>query len=525
MPASEPRLLLTKARGLVRGPRDVVDLGAQLVVYKRDVALEADRRRPHGGVPDYLIPRIFGGLYHARLKCYIGPPQKLVWFSCNEVQREILNARQDRVMVLGAPGSSKTESVALHAVLNCLTWPACPGIAVVPTDQKKDAFRKKFLGRVAPLGWVKDHQPASRGRAEQIRLINDAVCILLAAKRQSKATGSPIASYDAWWLVEDEQQNIDDESLFEADARGRANPDHFQIVSSATNLNLYYFQRRVRDYETAADKRVIRASGFKNVFVKLSQWDRLRSKASAEDYDRIINCLDVPSSDRVIPRFTLRDNVRPIPRIAIDVTAREAQKAKLGPFPNIIGLDPGRLVSAAGVLRAFADPSAGRPLWFALKEWRVVAKTLDWLLQEILTFFGGDRSKFFILVDPHATHTGSYKETSREADYAVLDRFELNWMPAHYTQIDKKASISMVNGLVENHLGVRRFFIAEGEDHQPVCPHLAESLLFLMYKNGEPENADKTEKDLTHSLDWLRYGLHKFEDDIGLIALTGGQRS
>jgi hypothetical protein len=524
VPPSERRLLLERARARESGASTLIDMGAQLMIYKRDEKLEAEidadiaagrePKRTHAAVPDFALPKVYGGMYDPQLKCYRGPPKRIHQLSCNPIQQQVIEALEERVLLLGAMGSGKTESCVLMALLGCLTYPGCPGGVVAPVSGKKSVAWDKFIDLLRPLGWIKDIRPARVGRPAEIQVVNDAVAQFVSAKRQSMKTGSPISAFGWYWAVEEEQQNIDDASLTEVKGRGRVNAGRFRIHSSATNYQLHEFQLRLQEYDRNPKKRVIRCSGYENVFVLKSHWESMRGETSLEEFERLILCKDVPITGRVYPMFDYKRHLQPLPK-SQDITRAITSRARVGSYDIVVGCDPGRLVTYAVALRAFAGPN-GRPIWYAVKEFYVVDQTMDFLGRKLLDSYKAD--SFVVHPDPHKNE----KETS-ESDFATLRALGINVMRAHWGKIGRKHRFSMFNGLLLNGRNETRFYIATDEYGRPTCPKLAESLGHLMYAaNGEPENAGKTIKDLTHPTDGCGYGLYKYESDVGLI-VSGGR--
>ena len=502
--------LLTEARSAAAFLASrYVSIGARVRVYDRGPG-----DRP---VPAELLPRVYGGKFDTLLGAYVGPPDEdaLVELSCSRGQVALLEAFhgiESRLLLLAAPGSGKTEGAILLAALSCLTYPSVRGGITAPVIDKVYVAEQKFISLVRSKGWLKDYRTKSRGRPAEIELINGAIAQLGAVKKASKGATSPIAGYDWHWAVEDEQSGFDDEACREVDARGRVNAN-FRVFSSATNENNHQFQRRVLEYTTSADKKVIRLDGFQNVFTPLAHWEGLRAKWSKQDFDRFVKCEAVIQDGRVYPEFSLVDSTQPIPVVGRDITADITFEKYRTPYQFVIGTDPGRQTTVSIIMKAFAGPSQTDRIWYVVDEITTIDKTMDWHGQELTNWFrrrGMNHADAIVIGDPHTEHG---KEADR-TDYLMLkQRHGFNVVKANAgAPIDRKHRFSMVNALLQGADGRRRLFLVPGPNGSPQANRLSESLGFLLYaSSGEPEAHGKGPKDLTHWADALGYGLYPFE--------------
>jgi len=507
VPRSQRSEVLARLEALERRSSELIDIGARVRIYRRDASGGEDK-----AVPDALMPQVYGGLYHPGRRAYIGPPRKPVEFSALPVHRQVIEASERRVLFLGAPGSGKTEEAVLLAVLACLEYPGKKGGFVAPTAPKLQVGYDKFLKLVQPLGWVKRTTSAARGNVLSVTLINDATAQFVAAKRQGEATGSPLAGFDWHWAREDEQQYMEDRDTYEVDARGRVNAN-YKVRSSATNEPRHEFQARVKAYGTNPDQRVIRFSGYDNVFTPLSHWEAMKRGGMTDaDFRRWILCEDVPQDGRVYPEFSYQESVQPLPQAGREITA-ELTAAKYGtPYSFVVGTDFGRQVNCSTVLVAFAAPGKDERVWYAVGEIVTRDQTTDWHAAEIKKWFskrGLDVGRAIIIGDPHTNE----KESDR-SDYTILRNHGLNAVRANSGgRISRKHRYAMVNTLLRDATGKRRLFLAANELGQPNCTKMAQSLGSLLYAaNGEAEAHGKDgDRDLTHYTDAPGYGLYVFE--------------
>lgn len=499
---SPRRVLYERIAQLGDESKRFVDIGAQLRVYER-----GPDDKP---VPGDLLERVYGGRYDTWQKRYIGPPQKIVELSCHPGQVELLTFTDSkilRVLALGAKGGGKTDGIVRRALLNALIAPGKPHGVIAPTSKRMRICWKKVLDIVGPLGWVESVSASD----DVIVLVNGATLPFFSAKRQSSALGSPIAGWDLHTAVEDEQQNIDEESLQEVDARGRINPE-FQVFSAASNEAIPHFQERVREYKHAEGKRVITFDCYSNAFTPLAYWNKIKANWPADVWERIMLGVDAPMSGRVYPAFSIQDNVAPVPALGREVTQAIA-KVRYGEFYDyIIGSDFGTLKSASIVLKAYKDPKGSRDdrLWWAIDELVTIGKTTDWHVDALLERYPMSdelqRPNFVMVSMPHVNANQAGKK--ERTDYHIVRNKGLNIVSAAGKPISRHHRFSMVNSLLHAADGKRRLFIDCDGHGRSKCPELVKSLYGYMLKDiGLKKNAN----DLSDAGDGLGYGLFPWE--------------
>lgn len=409
-----------------------------------------------------------------------------------------------RVLGLGAPGGGKSLGILKIAQVLSAWRPMSIGGIVAPTRDRVDVVWGKFLEILEPLGWIQDIQKGAR----EIVLKNKTKIKFVAAKRSSEQIGSPIAGKDWHWAVEDEQQNIDDASLREVDARGRVTK-HYRVFSSATNEPIHEFQMRVQAYDANPEYAVSRYSGYANCFTPLEHWEALKRNWSADDFDRIINCKDVPKEGRVYPEFSYSESACDLPR-TLDITGALTQARYQTAYQWVIGFDPGILVSASVVLKAYQGTGRDERLWVVHDEVTTRDKTTEWHAQELLRWLrdhGASPNDAIVLMDPHEN-----KESDR-SDYLLMRQAGFQCFKSNGGQtIDRRHRISMMNALLKDATQRRRLKLLKGASGVPIANKLAEGLGHLMYRpNGEIEMHHKTAANLAHWPDAIGYGLYPFE--------------
>ncbi|MHA1574018.1 MAG: hypothetical protein ACTSX8_08485 [Alphaproteobacteria bacterium] len=484
-----------------------MDIGAQLRVY--------DRGPGDKPVPGVLLDRVYGGRYDSWQKRYIGPPEHIVELSCHPGQVELLTFEDSkilRVLALGAKGGGKTDGIVRRAILNALVAPGKPHGIIAPTSKRMRICWKKVLDIIGPLGWVQDIKASD----DEILLINGATLVFFAAKRQSAALGSPIAGWDLHTAVEDEQQNIDDESLQEVDARGRIN-SAYQVFSAASNEAIPVFQERVREYKRSDRKRVITFDCYSNSFTPLAHWEKLKATWPDDVWERIMLGIDAPISGRVYPAFSMQESVIPRPVLGKEVT-QDICKIRYGEFYDyIIGSDFGTLKSASVVMKAYKDPKGGREdrIWWAIDELVTIGKTVDWHVNALLERYPMidelQRPNFVMVSMPHVNASQAGKK--ERTDYHIVRKKGLHIVSAAGKPITRHHRFSMVNSLLHAADKKRRLFIDSDEHGRSRCPELVKSLYGYMLKDV---GLKKDSRDLSDASDAMGYALFPWERIRGM---------
>ena len=492
------------------------DLGARVDVYRRG----AD------GEPEFVrtLPWIFGGKYDRLAGRYVAAPDVVHVLKVHEGQVPFLDLMWDDsvryVMGLGAPGGGKTMNIVTPAGLYGIATPhRLIGMPAATWDGAEVVWRK-FLALYEPKGWIAD----TRAGAMEIVFTNGTLYQFVGMTKKSGSNNSAAQGRDWHIAFPDEFQGIDDEAEMEIDARGRINK-HYKIMSSATNSSEPWFQTRITTYADNPLGRIVRFTGPDNCFTPLEQWERMKSKWSPEDYDRIIKCLDVPQDGRVYPSFSRGDergvmSVRPVPLLGKDITEDMTFEVYGERYKNIISVDPGKAVLSAHQLRAFRLDRKDRA-WWVVREFVVKDKgdNTGHLAKE-LAQAGYDPEETILILDPH-TETA---ETD-QSDITILRNAGWTVQKASSSKIRTKHRYAMMNALFCDADLVRRLFVDCDENRRPKCPKFVESAAGLMYKGAEADSHNKNPKlDLTHYTDDVGYGLFVFESfrgtESGMHTLT-----
>ncbi len=505
---SPRRALYEQAQRLLNERSRYVNLKVAIRVFRRDLATGL-------AIPGDLLPRVWGGVWDTWGGKYVDDPEGLykpAEISVHPGQVPFIDFDEpgvSRVLLLGAPGGGKTETIVIKAILDAITTPGKVFGLAAPTANRVKIVLRKAKNVLHALRWSVNQRKADGA----IDLPCMSTLQFVAAKRHSEAIGSPLAGYDFWKGYEDEQQNIDDESTYEMDARGRQNAA-FQVFSSATNERISEFQQRLEVYKNSNQHRLLRMRGDDNVFVPLEHWDKLRERWPKDEYERRILGMDTPCPDVVYPQFAITGNVAPLPMLGKDITAKLVQEKFQNLYDReyILGTDLGILVTTSIVLKAFAMAN-GMRCWFAVDEITTGNATAEYHAEDIKRWCsknGISPEKLVVIADPHS------RQAERKSDYTLLRKAGLTVVKSSANQIERKHRYNMVNSLLCDAKGLRLLFVACDTYKRATCKRLVDSFFNLRFgADGNPNTYHKGTKDLTHWTDALGYGLYPFEQIRG----------
>ena len=502
---SPRRTIIETVHGLVSDDDRYVDCAVRVRVYRRDAAGQAQAQE--------LLPRAYGGVYDRFQARYATDrrPAKVTEIKVHGGQLPVLDSIGKkglrRVLALGAPGGGKTMAVVVTAIILAVRQPNSMGGVLAPTRDRAEWVFHKMLGILAPAGLVVG-EPSDRKL--EIQLVNGTKILFRGAARRSETSGSTIAGRDWHWAVEDEQQDIADADLLEVDFRGRVNPD-YQVFSSATNAARHEFQMRLQKYQTQTDRhQVVRFTGYDNAFTSLEHWDALKSTMSPEDFDRYVYCKAVPREGRVFPAFDYMGNTAPMPSMRDDITPRLTQAKFATAYDYVIGWDPGVIVSASVIMKAYAAPGVDERQWFVLDEVTTRDATTEHHARDLHSWLmrrGIQQGQCLVIGDPHEN-----KETDR-SDYLQMQAAGFVTKRSNSGQmIERKHRIAMTNALLKDANGRIRLYLAAGEAGPARAAKTAECFGQLMYApNGEIDYRHKTYLNKAHWGEAVGYGLFPFE--------------
>jgi len=481
------------------------------------------RRGPDGrATPAEWLPEIYGGVWDTWAREYVrlGPAPFELKVHPGQVKIFASFDKPEirRTLALGSPGGGKSEGIIKCAIALALWHPGKMGGVVAPTRARIRIVWEKLLKSLPPR-WIANVRPGDH----EILLANGALIQCFAAKRQGRNAGSPFAGNDWFWAVEDEQQDIDDESLAEVDARGRVNA-HYQIFSSATNEGYGSFQRRIKHYDLSPHHEVVRIAGPENTFTELAFWENLRAQWDAETYRRKVLCEDVPIEGRVYPAFSTAENAkpRPVPSLvgrASDITPTVTLDRYGQAYRFVVGVDFGLRVNASVILQCYRSPGdigdapADRQ-WWVVGEVVTENKTPDWHASAVIEWFRarGESQASFIAI------TGQDSNSSQpdKSDFVMFRNHGINITRASYSKrVQVQHRFAMVNALLHAADGKRRLFLDVDKNGQIIPKRTHDSFEGLrLNAMDKPETYGKGTRggeDLTHYTDALGYALFPFE--------------
>lgn len=496
-----------------------VDMTARVRVYRRD--------RGGKAAPAELLPDVYGGVWDRWSSTYteLGEPVEL---KVHPGQVRLLEAfdqaARRRTMALGSQGGGKTEGIVCVAVLMALWHPGKIGGVVAPNRGRVETVWDKFVKSIPPE-WVAREQPKPGGGT--ITLANGSILQFYGAKRQGRKGGSSFAGKDWWWAVEDEQQDMDQHTLEEVDARGRIN-ENFQVFSSATNEPYGEFQRRVKEYEANPAYGVCRFTGPENAFTPLKFWEDLKANWDPESYRRKILCEDVPTEGRVYGAFSMSENVKQRPASpqvgrSSDITAEVTNSKYQEQYDYVVGTDFGLRTTCSVILKAFRSPGSWASIdrqWWVIDEIIAEQKTTDWHAAQLLEWFKGDASKFVAITGQDSNSTDPDR-----SNFVLFKRKNINIVRAAYgRKLAVAHRYSMINALLHAADGKRRLFVDCDGSGRARAKKTVDSFLELrLNASDRAETYGKGTKggeDMTHYTDAVGYALFPFESLRGTPPTT-----
>lgn len=500
-------------------------------VQVRDIAarIRVWRRGPHGKAqPAELLERVYGGRFVQALRAYEGEvdPATIAELSAHPGQLELLlhdDEEAFRLLAIGPPGGGKTMGAVTKAVTLALDRPCSTGGFVAPDQGKRIQAFNDFISIVQPKGWiVLNGIDKSVQSAWVVTLVNGTRVMFIGGRKASGTSGSPAKQYSWDWAVEDEQQNISDETVKEVNFRGRSAGRDFRVYSTATDDLVPEFQIRLEAWRTNPRVKIVHFAANDNVFVDPEHWERQRDFLSAEEYERIIDVTGRRREGRIYGDFdssTPSLNIRRVPDIRTDITGDlTAERFSEAPRRYIVSWDPGSAVHSSHVLKAFTDHSVpGGRVWFVVDE--IVSTDVssevhidavaEWCRRHSIL-----KTEVVIILDPH--YEKKKLNASDKSDLQVARNAGFAAYPASRHQISLRHRFGMVNALLCDSRQRRVLFVACDEKGTPCAPMAVRSFrLYRRNDRGEPDQANKGKADLSHYTDDVGYGLFPFEQHRG----------
>lgn len=533
MATSRRKALLDEIRSLLGAEGDArryVPQWAQLRVYERD----AERNVVAG---DWR-PKVYGGLWDCVLKEYV-PDAKpehahdrdcpegcreggVAEVSCHPGQIRVFEYQSPegkaawvkRIMVLGGPGTGKTQTLSIAALLLGLDGPHCVIGMVGATADRVEVMWADFEAIAGARGFISSRNKHARG-GPTITLWNGSRYEFVAAKEPSKRMGSPIQGRSWHYACIDETQNVLDSAQKDIDERGRRNGKGYRIIESATNIQGGaaggHAMLRRETYKTNPERDIIRLAPADNVFVSDEHWATQRASLSDHEWRQRFEVEDLPPEALVYSGFMFGESVRPAPRDRqYDVTRQVTNDRFDQPYLWVAGTDFGTLCTATIWLKAYRVPSLGL-CWWAMHETTSGSHSNAGDHARRLISFANP-ADFIMVADPHV----NTKEVDK-SDYELTRRQGVIVRPAAslgpgMPSIKVKTRVNMLNALFCDANGKRRLFLDCDEAGKPRCPRLAQSLMQMTYDEfGNPESVRKDYSDPTHWPAAVAYGLFPFE--------------
>lgn len=495
-----------------------IDMGVVLRVVRQDME--------HGtellpGKPPLVVVREHrrGGILDTSALAFVAPSLRpIVWYCAESAEELVLHpdSMPLRLCLTGAMGFGKTTSMVQWLGFRALELTGVGGeIGVTaPTIPRLGAV-KRALFEMLPRSWW-----AWRERDHTMSLRNGITFRLLSTHQSSEAEGSPIQGYS--WLAAASDE-IQDSLAVDGDieARGRdALRGRYKRFATCTVKESPEFRAWKDRLSKSRVWSFHSRRGLDSPFTDPSYWRDLAETMAPREYQRKVLAMDVGPERATYPTWDRRQNLRPVPRIgAEDVTSTVL--APYGRFSVLVGHDPGALVDASVILKAYRLPGERRYVWWVVDEVTTEKTTTEEhaiaLVSRLRDRWGLYRRDYRgrpIEGDPGAlVRADPYSEnaTERKPDksvYTVFANHGLDIRPATYSKaqssrttigqvgpgvISKDAGIEMVVQLLCSASGTRRLFVATDEHGEIAAPKLVAAL-------------ESSERDIAGRAEWERKG-------------------
>lgn len=504
-----------------------VDIGVTLKTVVLDETLIGQELLP--GKPRVRVLRTtsLGGVIDRKRGEMVGPSRKPVTWYCSEDQFAIIIHADDEPLgslVVGSEGAGKTTAQAM--------WHYCrwlenlgerrEGGQTAPTRERVSAVRDAMFS-LYPSTWYRHFKSK-----DIIQFVEKTRIRLRSTKAQSKATGSPIQSFNWSWAGRDEgQDQVSAHSDIQARLRSAKGGECKQcITASSKDDGVWRAFRAMLEKSGEWIRRPL--FGLRSPFVFPAYWKMLEKTTSDREYRRRVLCEDLPPELAVFYAYEAKRNLVALPRLAPDVTVAvlaaygyESYVSRGSRFALVGGHDPGVIYNTTTFARLMMFGAT--PTWVVVGEFvskqttqREHARLMKKYVQETFGFERGpDTSKVAFFIDPHGR---GETDTDYQTVYGAFQKEGLDvFNPAPMTKrIQRRARIEMTNRLMASYDQTCRLVIAVNDNQQPVAPTLVTSFESLEKKPGDddPEGEQrKDESDKTHSPASLGYLLWPFEQE------------
>lgn len=464
----------------------------------------------------------------------------VVWY-CSEQQEAIVLHPDDSprgLLAYGSEGAGKTRALAMWHGLRVLEHlgERREGGQTAPTDTRLGFVRQEFSA-LFPKNWCHHLSFAD------LYIFCDGTRIqLVSTYRQSKSQGSPIQGFNWSWCGRDEGQDQVDVHE-DIQSRGRAARDggeyYKQLITATAKDDTAW--RTLRDKLVGSGRwKKQSLSIFFSPFVGKEFLKDKEDTMDPREFRRRYGDPITGEVDDLTPELSVyynwaRDrNVRPRPRMAIDVTAAilsdfSSYLAPGAPLVMVGGHDPGVIWNTTELLRLLLIDD--RPWWVVVGELQTKQTTSRQhfaTLRELLqTAYGIQRDvpdrmgnlrpdpeggRIAVFCDPHGKGEG---DTDYQTVYMAAQKERIDVFSPSTKKIRRSARIGMMNRLLLAG-GGSRFAVALNDRGEPVAPVLVESFETLKKKPGDdnPEGTQrKDETDRTHAPAAAAYGVWPFEQE------------
>lgn len=506
-----------------------VDIGVRLRVIVKDPKGEAlvpgNSQRVR-----VLRTHALGGVIdtHARPPRMVGPSTSpRIWYCSEDQEPVILHDDDDPLgqLVYGSEGSGKSTAIAMWIYVR---WLEIIGErrelgAVAPTKRRLKMVRDELFKL-----WGDDWYDFKKS-LDLLILADGTRVQWVSTKKQSTAGGSPLQGFNWHAAAQDELQDIDDEIHDDIGQRLRsARNGRGKRIGSCTAKDTSAFRNR-RDAMISSGEWIKRTMLIaRSPFIDAGYIDRRRRELSPREFDRRFNAVDLPPELATYPAWSRTENVIRVSPMWSDVTARELQH--WGDNLTILaGHDPGTLCDVTVLLKAY-ELQRGVVTWVVVDELTTDHTTTEQHVAALIAR-GRDRwgvhmldrnhrpvvngPRILVRADPY----GNNDSKPDRSCYTIFRNAGITTHPAAYSsdgsksgRVPKNEGIELVNTMLRSASGMRRLFVALGDDGTPTAKRLVQALEESERSiDGKAEAQRKDEHDLSHWPAALRYALWSLE--------------
>jgi hypothetical protein len=512
-----------------------VDIGVVLRIVVRD---EKRGKRLLPGKPKLRVLREYelGGVLDTQEKRLVRRSEDpAIWYASQDQERVLFYKGRKSKIVRGSEGAGKSR---LCAMQHYLWWLELLGEGrevgqTAPTKHRLKHVRGAMF-ELFPTSWFR------YVKSDLLMTFADGHAVqFVSAKIVSEAQGSPLQGYNFSRAGGDELQDHAVSVTDDLEARGRTAEQGFQQQLYTCTASPKSAFRNLKARKLASgDWEEFTLLIADSPFIWPEFLERMKRVMTLREYERRFLAIE-HSPERMLYHCWSKENLRPIPRGAIKVTSRVVQ-AKTGDprHAMLAGHDPGASKAATVWLDAYKLPGVPGWSWWARRELFTLHATTEAHARDVLAItrreFGLNYPRTGQL-HVRAHPFGQAEEDPSEDLYRIFRRVGLDTRAAQYKKastrgtggrgtglIKKNDRFEMMNRLLCDASGLRRFFVDVDDQKQPRCPKLVEAFEQMERDElGQGETEDKDEHDMSDLPAAAGYGLWPWEKESVVVQREG----